>query len=410
VEEATTKAGDPADGPLLGNRDYLLFLVCRGCTMAAFQTMSVAVGWHIYVRTGDVLNLAYIGLFMFLPFLLLFLPAGLLADRVDRRLIMAGAAVAHAVAIAMTGLWLSSGREEIWPVFAFLFLDGIAQAFLYPATQAMLPTLVSRKDFPRALAGMNTVTKTAHLGGPAVGGLLIALIDTGVYAVIAALYLLGSAVVYRIRADLRVRASEPFGTEVLLGGFRHILRTRTVLAAISLDLLAVLLGGVMGLLPVVASDILEVGPEALGLMRATPAVGALIVGLALARYGLPGHVGRIFFAALVAFGLSIVVVSVSTIFWVTILALAIYGGSDMISVFIRHTLVQLGTPDPLRGRVSAVNAVSINASNQIGDFRAGVMAAVVGVPAAIAIGGVATLAIAVAWARIFPELPKMARL
>lgn len=410
MEEATPKGEAPPHGALLANRDYLLFLVSRGSTMAAFQTMSVAVGWHVYERTGEVIHLAYIGLVMFLPFLLLFLPAGLLADRIDRRLIIAAASVVHAAAIAMTGLWLASGQEAIWPVFAFLFLDGVAQAFLHPATQAMLPNLVSREDFPRALAGMNVVTKAAQLGGPAVGGVLIALIDTGVYAVIAALYLIGSVAIYRIAADLRVRSKEPFGVEVVLGGLRHILRTRTVLAAMSIDLLAVLLGSVMGLLPVIASDILEVGPEALGLMRAMPGLGALLVGMALARFGLPGHVGRIFFVALATFGVTILVISVSTVFWVTMLALAIYGGSDMVSVYVRHTLVQLGTPDALRGRVSAVNGVSINASNQMGDFRAGAMAAVVGVPAAIALGGVATLAIAAAWARIFPELMRMDRL
>lgn len=410
MDEGTSRAGEPAHQSLLANRDYLLFLVCRGCTMAAFQTMSVAVGWHVYERTGEVINLAYIGLFMFLPFLVLFLPAGLLADRVDRRLIIAGAALTHAVAIAMTGLWLASGQETIWPVFLFLALDGAAQAFLFPATQAMLPNLVSRDLFPRALAGMNTVTKSAQLGGPAAGGVLIALIDTGTYAVIAALYIIGSLAAYRIQADLHVRAKEAFGVDVLLGGFRHILRTRIVLAAISIDLLAVLLGSVVGLLPVIASDILQVGPESLGVMRAMPAVGALLVGLALARFGLPGHVGRMFFVALITFGVTIIVISQSTVVWVTILALAIYGGADMVSVYVRHTLVQLGTPDALRGRVSAVNAVSINASNQMGDFRAGAMAAVIGIPAAIALGGVATLVIAAAWARLFPELLKMDRL
>lgn len=410
MDNNTSRAGEPPKASLLANRDYLLFLICRGCTMGAFQTMSVSVGWHVYQRTGEVINLAYIGLFMFLPFLVLFLPAGLLADRVDRRLIVGGAALTHAVAIAATGLWLASGRETIWPVFLFLCLDGAAQAFLFPATQAMLPNLVSRDLFPRALAGMNTVTKTAQLAGPAAGGALIALIDTGTYAVVAALYVIGALAAYRIRADLRVRAKDPFGLDVLLGGFRHILRTRIVLAAISIDLLAVLLGSVMGLLPVIASDLLQVGPEALGVMRAMPALGALIVGLALARFGLPGHVGRMFFLALAMFGVSIIVISMSSVFWVTILALAIYGGSDMVSVYVRHTLVQLGTPDALRGRVSAVNAVSINASNQMGDFRAGAMAAVVGIPTAIALGGVATLVIAATWARLFPELRKMDRL
>jgi MFS family permease len=402
---------DRAPGHLLSrNRDFHWFLLCRGGAMAGFQTLSVAVGWHIYDRTGEVIYLALVGLVLFVPFLLLFLLVGMVADRVDRRAIISGATAAHAVAATLTGLWLTFDTTTVWPVFVFLAVNGSAQAFLHPANQALLANLVPRAAFSRAVAASTSITRIAQIGGPALGGLLIALIDTGTYGVVVALYAGCALGAWMIRADLRVRSKEPVTLSLLFGGFRHIVGTRIVLGAVLIDLLAVFLGGVTGLLPAVATDILAVGPEELGLMRATPAVGGLAVGVLLARYGLPGHVGRAFFAALAAFGLSIVVIGASPFLWLTLPALAVYGGADMISVYVRQTLVQMGTPDDLRGRVSAVNSVAINASNQMGDFRAGMVAAVAGVPLAIVAGGVATLGAAALWYRLFRELRRRERL
>ena len=409
AESGTMPAGS-TDAPLSLNRDFLLFLICRGCAMIGFQTLSVAVGWHVYVRTGEVMNLAYIGLFMFLPFLVLFLPAGLVADRMDRRLIIIGAALLHAVAVGLTGFWLYSGATAIWPIFLFLTMTGAAQAFLHPANQAMLPNLVSRAVFARAFATTTTVTRAAQIGGPVLGGILIAGIDTGTYLAIAAFYATCAVTAWMIRADLRIRSAEPVSLSVLLGGIRYIRGTRLILAAVLIDLLAVLFGSVTGMLPVIATDILHVGAGELGLMRSAPAIGGLAIGVLVARSGLPGHVGRAFFAALAGFGISIVIIGLSPLFWLTMIALVIYGATDMISVFVRHTLVQMGTPDDLRGRVSAVNSVAINASNQMGDFRAGSMAALLGVPAAIVVGGAATLGIAALWYRLFPELRQLQRL
>ncbi|MCU0907726.1 MAG: MFS transporter [Rhodobacteraceae bacterium] len=402
---------DSAPGHLLSrNRNFHWFLVGRGSAMAAFQTLSVAVGWHIYDRTGEVIYLAWVGLCLFLPFLLLFLLVGVVADRVDRRAIISGATLAHGVAAALIGLWLTYGGPAVWPVLLCLTINGAAQAFLHPANQAMLASLVPREAFSRAVAASTSVTRIAQIGGPALGGLLIALVDTGTYGVVVAIYAVCVVAAWMIRADLRIRSKEPVSLAVLFGGFRHIVATRIVLAAVLIDLLAVFLGGVTGLLPAVATDILGVGPEGLGLMRATPAVGGLAVGLALARFGLPGHVGRWFFAALAAFGASIVVIGASPLLWLTLPALVVYGGADMISVYVRQTLVQMGTPDDLRGRVSAVNSVAINASNQMGDFRAGMVAALAGVPVAIVAGGLATLGVAALWYRIFPELRRLERL
>ncbi|MBF9033031.1 MFS transporter [Rhodobacterales bacterium HKCCE2091] len=394
---------------LFRRRDFPCFLLARGGIVGGAQVLSVAAGWHVYQRTGEVFDLGLIGLALFLPFIVFFLPAGLLADRVDRRWIVGGCSLVHATSVILIGIFLSVPGDGVGPVFWLLALSGSAQAFLHPALMSTLPTLVSREIFPRAVAASSMVGKGAQLGGPAFGGLLVALVDTRVYTVATGLYLCACVAALSIRAKLRIEAKEPFSLSTLLGGFRHIVETPLVLAAISLDLFAVLFGGVMGLLPVFASDILGVGPEGLGVMRAMPAVGALAMGAMLARIGLPWHAGRALFVSLALFGGSILVLSVSHLFWLSLAMLAIYGASDMVGVNIRQTLVQLRTPDHLRGRVSAVNSVSINASNQLGDFRAGTMAALTGAPAATAIGGLATILIGATWFRLFPGFRAMER-
>ena len=399
-----TKGADPERRPLLHNRDFLLLMASRGATVTAFQILSVALGWHIYERTGEVVYLGLIGLFMFLPFIGLFLFAGLAADRIDRRVIVSSCNGVDVLAVGAIGALLLNDAISVWPVFGLLLVTGSAQAFLHPALQAILPNIVPRDVFANAVAANSSVTKIGQLGGPALGGLLIAVMDVNTYFVAALLYLVAAVAAALIRTDLHVRGREPFGIGMLLGGFRHIWQTKPVLGAMSIDLVAVLFGGVMGLLPVLAVDMLHVGPEELGVMRASPAVGALVIGALLTRYGLPWRAGSAFFSSLAVFGLSILVLSLSTVFWLSLLALAIYGASDMVSVYVRQTLVQIETPDELRGRVSAVNSVSINASNQLGDFRAGVMSAAIGTPAAIALGAGVTLAVTALWYRLFPQL------
>lgn len=409
--------GDSASGAmqlgphaLLKNTNFLLFILGRGGTVTAFQILSVSVGWHVYQRTGDVFDLGLIGLFMFLPVISLFLIAGFAADRFDRRRIAGACNLLHGFSMALVGSYLlTTDGSAIWPVFTLLVLSGSAQTFLHPALQATLPNIVPREVFANAVAAATSVTKAAQLGGPALAGLLIALVDEGTYFVGTALFLCAAVAAFLLRADLNAGCKEPFGIAVLIRGFRHIWTTKTVLGAISIDLVAVLFGGVMGLLPVFAIDVLNVGPEALGIMRATPAVGALFVAALLARSGLPWRVGLTFFLSLGFFGLSVLVIGLSTSLWLTLLALAVYGGTDMVSVYVRQTLVQLQTPDHLRGRVSAVNSVSINASNQLGDFRGGVMSAMIGAPGAVAVGAFATLAATAAWFILFPGLRKLER-
>lgn len=394
---------------LFRERDFACFLFSRAGSVGGAQLLSVAVGWHVYQLTGEVFDLGLVGLAMFLPFIVFFLLAGLVADRVDRRWIVGACSLVHATSAVLIGLLLSGEPSGIWPILGLLALSGSAQAFLHPALMSTLPSLVTRNLFPRAVAASSMVGKSAQLGGPALGGVLVALIDKDVYYVAAALYLVSGIAALAIRTRLRVAAKEPFSISSVFGGFRYVWATKLVLGVISLDLLAVLFGGVMGLLPVFARDILGVGPEGLGVMRSMPAVGGLMLGLFLARFGLPWRAGPALFLSLVIFGASILVLSFSPFFLLSCAALLVYGGSDMVSVNIRQTLVQLGTPDGLRGRVNAVNSVSINASNQLGDFRAGAVAALTGAPLATAMGGVVTILITVAWFRMFPGLGKLER-
>ncbi len=401
---------ETAPPPLLRNRDFLLFLGGRTCNTVAVQALTVAVGWHVYQITGDPIDLGLVGLAQFAPALALFLVSGLAADRIDRRRILLACNLGHLVAVALLMAILWNDTEAVWPILAVLVLHGAARSFFHTASQAILPNLGPRPQLPRAAAPPPSAGKAARLVGPALGGLLLAWTGNGVYWAILALFALSALSVAGIAARLKVQAREPFGLAMILGGFSYVWANKIVLGAISIDLLAVLFGGVMGLLPVFASDILHVGPDGLGALRAMPAVGSLVVGLALTQFAAPRHMGPAFFAALAIFGGSIVVFSLSETFWLSLLALGIYGGADMVSVYIRQTLVQIATPDGMRGRVSAVNSVAINASNELGDFRAGMMAGGIGSVPSVLVGGVVTIAITALWWRLFPGIRRVDRL
>ena len=372
--------------------------------------LTIAVGWDIYQITGSVLHLGLVGLFQFFPVLLLFLAAGMAADRLDRRLIIAACNLLHAAAATLIGAYLLFETVNVWPVFALLAVHGCARAFLQPASQSILPNIVPRELFSNAVAISSSVNKIGQLAGPALGGLLIALTGQWTYFAAAVLFGLAAASAALIQARLAMRGKEPFGLKTILGGFDYIWRKKIILGAVSIDLIAVLFGGVLGILPVYAIDILKVGPEALGVLRAMPAAGALIVALVLAQIRVTSHMGAAFFISLTIFGVAIVVFSLSTMFWLSLAALAVYGAADMVSVYIRQTLVQIETPDELRGRVSSVNSVSINASNELGDFRAGLMAAAIGTVPAVLAGGIVTLAVTALWWKMFPDLRKVDRI
>lgn len=384
------------------------FLTARVLAVLAAQIQTVAVGWQIYDITHDPLDLGLIGLSQFLPFVLLILPAGQIADRHDRRRIVALCYVAETVcALLLLGFTLK-GVTATWPVFAAMVLFGCARAFSMPSGQALLPNLVPPESFKRAVSLNSSVFQVATIVGPALGGLLYHAGPAFVYATVVVLASIASVLMYRIGPEPRsARAVEPVNWNTLLSGLRFVWSRPIVLGAISLDLFAVLFGGAVALLPMFARDILHSGPTELGLLRAAPGVGASICALILAAHPMQRFVGAWMFGGVAVFGVATVVFGLSNNFAVSLAALAILGAADMVSVYIRHLLVQLETPDYIRGRVSAVSSVFIGASNELGEFESGVTAKWWGAVRAVVIGGIATLLVTGVWARLFPQLRRM---
>jgi MFS family permease len=370
---------------------------------------TVAVGWQVYEITRNPFDLGLIGLSQFLPFILLVLPAGQVADRYDRRrIVLAGyllGAVASGMLLAIT---LAGGTAaSVLPIFGVMAMFGIVRAFNMPTSQALLPNLVPPEVFGNAVALNTSLFQLATIGGPAVAGLLIILGTPVVYASVVALLLLASWLALGLRgggASGQRGPREPITLGNVLAGITFVRGNRPVLGSISLDLFAVLFGGATALLPAFASDVLHVGPAGLGLLRAAPAVGAAVSGALVAWRPIRRGGGRWLFGGVAVFGAATIVFGLSSSFLLSAVALTLLGAADMVSVYIRHLLVQLQTPDAIRGRVSAVNAVFIGASNELGEFESGVTAAWFGLVPAVLIGGSATLLVAVTWTRLFPML------
>ncbi len=370
----------------------------------AVQIQTVAVGWQVYDLTRDPLALGLVGLSQFLPALLLVIVTGAVADRFPRRMILLICLGLMAlVALGLTALTLS-GTTNVVFIFALIAGFGAARAFYNPARQSIIPNLVPPEKLAGAIAINATTNQLGTICGPVAGGLLYAINPVAAYGASLALFGL-AAVLYGLIPHLPQKISAGRATlETLSAGVRYIWAHKVVLGAISLDLFAVLLGGAIALLPIYASDILNIGPSGLGLLRAAPAVGAVAMGAWLIARPISDNAGRIMFGSVAAFGVFIMVFAFSETLWISLVALALTGAADMISVNLRNTLVQLWTPDELRGRVNAVNQVFIGASNEFGAFRAGVSAAFIGPVAAVFIGGAGTLAVAALWMRWFPDL------
>ncbi|MCC6192949.1 MAG: MFS transporter [Burkholderiales bacterium] len=386
------------------------FLWTRLLGTAANQMLLVSLAWQMYDLTGSAWDLGMVGLMQFIPALLFTVPAGQLVDRADRRVVLGAALALQAVAAVVLGL--ATLQAAVGPdlIFAMCVVMGLARALQMPAQQAIVPALVAVEELPRAFATSSTLLKFAVIGGPVLGGFLYAFGAAVVYFAGLAFLVVSTAYVAAIERIPVSAARSPVSLASLFAGFAFIWRKKQVLGAISLDLFAVLLGGATALLPMYAKDILGMGPWGLGALRAAPALGALVVGVTLAQRPLERHAGRRMFVAVAIYGVSMIVFALSRDFTLSLVALAIGGGADMVSVVVRQTLVQLDTPDDMRGRVSAVNAVFIGASNELGEFRAGTVAAFTGPVAATVIGGVGTLLVAALWVKGFPALARRDRL
>ncbi len=409
--------------------DYLRLLGARVTGGAANQMVMVALGWQMYDLTGSAWDLGLVGLAQFLPALLLTLPAGHLVDQHDRRVLLAGSlglqcGVTLCLALACSEGWIGSRM-----ILVLSIALGAARALQMPSQQALLPSLVPASLLPRAVAAASSSMQAAVIAGPALGGVLYALgprvslllgqpvAQAGanwgaavVYAVSLALLLAAVGAVLAIRHRPQERLRRAPGISQLTAGIRFIWQRPVVLGAISLDLFAVLLGGATALLPIFARDILHTGPEGLGMLRSAPALGAVIVGLGLARMPINRRVGHALLGAVALFGCSMIAFALATSFWLAFGALAVSGAADMVSVVIRQSLVQLETPDEMRGRVGAVNSVFIGASNQLGEFESGSTAALLGPVGSVLLGGIGTLTIVLLWTRLFPALAQRDRL
>jgi MFS family permease len=374
---------------------------------------SVAIGWYLYDLTGDPMVLAYAGLSVFVPIALFTLPSGDIADRVDRRFILGSAHLVQAVCAALLVFVTAAQIREAWPFYAVLGLSGAARAFSGPAVQSFIPFIVPRDQFAPAVAWSSSANQTATVLGPAVGGLIYLLGPQATFAACLAMSLCVATAMISIRARGGIAAAHS-GTPLsrLAAGLRYLRRQRILLGAISLDLFAVLLGSITALLPIYARDILEVGPDGLGIMRSSLAVGGVAMGLLMAQPPVQQklHAGHAIFAGVLFFGVSALVFGLSSSFTLSLVCLAVMGGADMVSVFVRSSIIQLGTPDEMRGRVASVHMLFVGAANELGDFRAGAAAAWLGAVPAVLAGGVCTLFVVGLWSMMFPQLRRVERL
>ncbi|WP_144373521.1 MFS transporter [Vogesella urethralis] len=399
----------PASSPVLSlrhHRPFWHFWTARLLLTGGFQIMGVAVGWQMYTLTGSALDLGLVGLLQFLPRILLVLVTGTVADRYPRQRIVAISMLLQALAaatmlMANSGVGLAVSRELI---FGLSLLIGTCRAFDMPTMQSILPNIVPPALLPQAVAAAASANEMATIVAPALGGLLFAFGAPLTYGLNTLMFVAGVVLVLGLPLPPHVADSRKVSMDSLLAGIRFIRSRPDILGAISLDLFAVLLGGAVALLPVFAADILHTGPWGLGLLRAAPAVGALAMSVWLMRHPVQRKVGRTLFASVAVFGLATIGFGLSTHFLLSLAALMVLGASDIISVVIRGTLVQLETPDDMRGRVNAVNSLFIGASNQLGEFESGVTAHLFGTVPAVVLGGAGTLLVVVLWMRWFPSL------
>ena len=401
---ATTVPEPPAPDGLLNHPAFVWLWTSRVLMAMGFQITSVAIGWRIYDMTGSAYALGFVGLVQFLPMLALTLVSGQVADRYDRRRIVIICQMVEALALAFMVYGIVAGWKGVAGIYAAVALLGACQAFVAPTISAMVPSVVPTALLPKAMALSSSAFQTAMIVGPSAGGLLYALGATVPFMVACACFLFGTFATFMIRMERRAPSREPVTLKSVFGGLTFIWGRPVVLGTISLDLFAVLLGGVVSLLPIFARDVLHTGPWGLGVLRAAPAVGALAMGLVLTKFSIERGIGMKMFWSVIAFGIATVAFSLSYNLWLSLAALVILGAADNISVVIRTSLVLLQTPDEMRGRVNAVNYLAIGTSNQLGEFWAGMMGGMLGVVVAGTMGGALTIAVTLLWMGLFPQL------
>ncbi|QLF71249.1 MFS transporter [Peteryoungia desertarenae] len=386
---------------------YTRFFFARFLGAFATQILSVSVGWQMYDETGSALYLGLIGLVQFLPSLFLILVTGSVADRYNRRAIVAICMVVSALCGA--AILILTLADAFIPVLVFIILAifGIDRAFSAPAVQSLAPNLVPQADLANAVAWNSSSWQTASIVGPVAGGLLYGVSPVLAYGTSLSFFVAAAVLVLMVQRPPQRMSNKAVDKDSLLAGFRFIFKEKVVLGAISLDLFAVLLGGAVALMPIFARDVLTLGPWGLGLLRAAPGIGAILVAIALASFPIRHNAGVFMFSGVALFGVGTVMFGLSETAWISILALMIIGAADMASVYVRETLIALWTPDEVRGRVNAVNMVFVGASNELGDFRAGAMAHVIGPVPAVVFGGIGTVIVAAAWAYQFPQLRRI---
>jgi MFS family permease len=403
----------PAPAPsdfALSYPSYRFFWLAISLASFAAQIMAVTVALEVYLLTRNPFYLGLIGLALFLPALLLVLVTGLAADRFKRRHILAiGGTIEAGCALALL-FYTGYDSAGVWPVFVILAVLGTARAFMSPASSSLAPNVVPREALSSAISLNAAAWQLANIVGPVIGGILAAISIQLAFGVAAAFSVGAVLAILMVAAPPQHTLGQAASLESILAGFRYIWHQKVVLGAISLDLFAVLMGGATALLPVFALDVLHIGEAGLGFLRAAPGLGAIPVALYLARFPVKDHAGRILFVFVALFGLFTAIFGLSTSIWLSFPMLMLMGACDMVSVSIRETIMQLWTPDEVRGRVNAVNSVFIGASNELGEFRAGTTAAFIGGVAAVAIGGFATMGVAAIWSVVFPGLRNQRRL
>ncbi len=403
------RSSEPSSHVAFGYPNFRYWMTARFLTVVASEMQAVAVAWQVYALTHRPLDLGMVGLAQFLPGIVLFLITGHAADRIPRKRILQSTRVGFAVCSALLLTLTLRGPGSVYPIYLVLLLNGTVRAFNGPAAQAFLPLLVEERHFPNAVAWGSSIFQASLILGPMLGGMLygVAGSPVPVYSGSAAAYLVALVTLSLVKVKDTERARTVISFGVVLGGLQYIWRKKLLLGAISLDLFAVLLGGAVALLPVYAQEILKVGAFGLGVLRSAPGVGAVAMAIVVAHWPMRRHAGAIMFWCVAGFGVFTIVFGLSHNMALSLAVLVLLGACDMVSVIVRHTLVQLATPDEMRGRVSAVNMVFIGASNEVGQFESGITAQWFGTVPAVVLGGIGTLLIVALWARLFPTLRKV---